>query len=63
MGDAAVVKHAYLAEVIGNEVSKSNEILTFYKILKLFLLIECQKALRLPIFGYFLSRNKWAFHG
>lgn len=34
------------------KVSKKNAILTFYEILKIFRLNECQKALRLPIFRY-----------
>lgn len=45
------------------KVSKKSAILTFYEILKIFRLNECKKALRLPIFGYSLSRNNWAFHG
>lgn len=60
-GDAAVVKHAYLAEVIGNKVSKNNAILTFYEILKIFRLNECQKALRLPIFGYYQAETSGLF--
>lgn len=35
------------------KVSKSNAILTFYEILKLFRLIWCKKASRVPTFGYF----------
>lgn len=34
------------------KISKSNAILTFYEILKIFRLNECKKALRLPIFRY-----------
>lgn len=35
------------------KVSKSNAILTFYEILKLFRLIWGKKASRVPTFGYF----------
>lgn len=43
------------------KISKSNAILTFYEILKIFRLNECQKALRLPIFRYYQAETSGLF--